>query len=414
MNWLRRHTFGLILAIAFAAPASANVIGDWNEKAVSLASALGWGPLQTERLLATMHLAIFDAVNAVERRYHPYLIEVASPVVASQEAAAASAAGNVLAGFNPATAVEVQQSLASYVGRIPDNAEKQAGLALGEAAAARMLERHGTLSREPDADARLRAPGVHVATTSGVSGEWRRVKPFVLRSADQFRPGPPVALSSEEWAANYSEIKELGRRNSMQRSARQSEDALLWHLVDLSIQYAVVRGVAAARELTVVDSARLFALVASVRADTLIAVLDAKYHYNFWRPVTAIRNGDIDGNPTTERDVGWLPLETTPPCPEYPCAFCAVSAGIGGVLEALFATPYIAKVALSSPTLPGVVRHWTNIRVLQQQAAEARIYAGLNYRFSTTVGEQMGRKIGHYAAENLLQPIEGQGGGGEG
>ena len=178
-----------------------------------------------------------------------------------------------------------------------------------------------------------------------------------LTSASQFRPAAPIALKSAEWAANYNEIKELGGRSSTKRSARQAEDARFWLAVDGRVFYPVVRTLAAEKELSLIDSARLFALAAVARADSLIAVFDAKYHYEFWRPVTAIRNGDIDDNPATERDAAWQPIDATPMHPEYPCAHCIESASLAGVVETLFGTAEIPEVSMTSPTVPGVAYH---------------------------------------------------------
>jgi hypothetical protein len=135
-----------------------------------------------------------------------------------------------------------------------------------------------------------------------------------------------------------------------------------------------------------------------------VAVFDAKYHYNFWRPLTAIRGGDLDDNPNTERDASWLPIDNTPMHPEYPCAHCIMSGTIAGIVEQLFGTPEIPETTLTSPTAPGAVRRWTNIWALSDDVSEARIWAGFHYRFSTKVGQDMGRLIGQYAVKNIMRP----------
>jgi hypothetical protein len=162
--------------------------------------------------------------------------------------------------------------------------------------------------------------------------------------------------------------------------------------------------VVAAKKLDLGDSARVFALVAVARADALIAVFDAKYHYNFWRPITAIRNGDIDDNPATERDAAWQPIDETPMHPEYPCAHCILAASTAGVLEAVFGTSEIAAVTVTSPTAPGVTHRWTDLHAFVAEVSEARISAGFHYRFSTKVGKEMGVKIGEYMVQNVMQP----------
>jgi hypothetical protein len=170
------------------------------------------------------------------------------------------------------------------------------------------------------------------------------------------------------------------------------------------IYYPVVRQVAAAAKLDLLDSARFMALVAMARNDAFVAVFDAKYHYDFWRPITAIRNGDIDDNPNTERDATWQPIDNTPLHPEYPCAHCIMAATMSSVVEALFGTADVPEVTLTSPTAPGVTHRWTNMWALTDEVSQARIWAGFHYRFSTRVGEDMGRKIGQYVVKNIMRP----------
>ena len=235
--------------------------------------------------------------------------------------------------------------------------------------------------------------------------QWPGVKPFALTTASQFRPAPPIALASAEWATNYNEIKELGSSASIKRSARQTEDAHFWLAVDGRVYYPLISALAEDNKLSLIDCARLFALTAVARADGLIAVFDAKYHYEFWRPVTAIRNGDIDDNPSTERDAAWQPIDTTPMHPEYPCAHCIESAAVAGVVQAVFGTAEIPEVSMTSPTAPGVIHRWTNVRAFTDEVSQARIWSGFHYRFSTKVGQDMGYKIGEYVVNNFMQPV---------
>jgi hypothetical protein len=153
----------------------------------------------------------------------------------------------------------------------------------------------------------------------------------------------------------------------------------------------------------VVDSARLMTMVAMAEADALLAVLDAKYHYEFWRPLTAIRNGDLDGNPATDRDAAWLPIDNTPLHPEYPCAHCICAAALASVVETLYGTADIPQVSMASPTAPGVTRRWTNLWTLATDVAEARIHSGFHYRFSTEIGTEMGREVGAFVARNVMK-----------
>jgi hypothetical protein len=351
-------------------------------------------------------LAMFDAVNSIEPKYRPYLVQLPAAVTASKEAAAATAAGTVLAGVDTKTQAEMQAALAAYLAAIPDGAAKSEGIKLGEVVAAKMLEaRANDGANAPDTYRPRTTPGVYVPTAPTAVPQWPGVKPFALSSGSQFRPAAPVALNSAKWATDYNEIKQFGQRTSAMRSAQQTEDAHFWLATDGRVFYPIVQTLAAKKELSLIDSARLFALTAVARADSLIAVFDAKYHYEFWRPVTAIRNGDIDGNPATERDAGWQPIDPTPMHPEYPCAHCIESASLASVVEAAFGTAEIPEVSMASPTAPGVIHHWTNLRAFTDEISDARIWAGFHYRFSTKVGQDMGYKIGAYVVKNFMQPV---------
>jgi PAP2 superfamily len=391
--------------ISLAQPTSADVIADWNEKALTHVLGRNLPPPPAERIMAMVHLAMFDAVNSIERQYRPYLVQLPAPVGTSRVAAAAAAASAVIAGTDPPAQAEMKAALAAYLAAIADTAGKTEGSKLGQAVAAKFLEaRADDGSRAPDTYRPRTATGVYVPTALTFVPQWPGVKPFAMASGSQFRPAPPVPLVSAEWAADYNEIKELGAKASTTRSARQLEDGRFWLAIGGNVYYPVVRSIAAAMNMSVVDSARLFALVAVARADTLIAVFDAKYHYNFWRPITAIRNGDIDENSATERDGAWQPIDVTPMHPEYPCAHCSQASSMASVLEAVIGTADIPEVAITSPTAPGVTHRWTNLRAFVAEVSEARIWAGFHYRFSTRVGEDMGRKIAEYVVKNFMQP----------
>jgi hypothetical protein len=405
---IANHRNALAAAALFglAQPVSADVISDWNENAVAFGVMRNIGPPPAERIIAMTQLAMFDAVNSIERKYRPYLVQLPASPTTSKEAAAATAAGVVLAGVSPSAQAQMKSLLESYLAAIPDSAGKAEGIKLGEAVAAKILEeRANDGAMEPDTYRPRTTAGMYVPTAPTAAPQWPKVKPFALTSASQFRPAPPIALDSAEWAANYNEIKELGGRASAERSARQTEDARFWLMVDGRGYYPIIRTVAEARKLSLIDSARLFALAAVAREDALIAVFDAKYHYEFWRPVTAIRNGDIDNNSATERDPAWAPIDATPMHPEYPCAHCISSASLAGVMEVVFGTAEMPEVSIASPTAPGVVHHWTNMRAFSAEVSEARIWAGFHYRFSTKVGQDMGHRIGEYVAKNLMQPV---------
>jgi len=401
-----RNGLAAIALLGVAQPVSADVITDWNEKAVAFGVSRNMGPPPAERIIAMTHVAMFDAINSIERRYRPYLVQLPADQSVSKEAAAAAAAGTVLAGIMPPAQAEMKAALSAYLANIPDSPGKAAGIALGEAVAAKVLEaRASDGARAPDTYRPRTSPGVYVTTAPTWAPQWPGVKPFALTSGSQFRPAAPIALTSKEWATDYNEIKELGSRDSKTRSAKQTEDGRFWLAVDGRVYYPVIHKIATAKDMNLLDCARLFALTAVARADALIAVFDAKYHYDFWRPVTAIRNGDRDDNPATERDAAWQPIDATPMHPEYPCAHCIASASLAGVVEAVFGTSEIPEVAITSPTLPGVTHRWTNVHAFSNEVSEARIWSGFHYRFSANVGQDMGRQIGQYVVKNFMQPV---------
>ena len=390
--------------------AFANVITDWDEKGVAAVRVMsnlgGTNPYLAQRMMAMVHVAMFDAVNSIERRYRSYLVQLPANPTTSKEAAAAAAAAAVLATINAKAADEMKVALAIYLGSIPDGAAKSDGVKLGEAVAAKVLEaRANDGSDAPDAYRPRTTPGVYVPTAITISSMWPDMKPFVLAKGSQFRPKPPISLESKEWATDYNELKDYGGQNSTKRTAEQTETARFWLVGPPMAYHPFVRQLVTAKQMSVVDSARLMALVSVGLTDAIIAVLDAKYHYNFWRPITAIRNGDIDGNPATDREATWQPMAATPMHPEYPCAHCIQSGCVAGVVRAVFGTVEIPEIAMTSPTAGGVIHHWTNMTAFTEEIANARIWAGFHYRFSTRVGTEMGLQIGEYVVKNVMQPV---------
>jgi hypothetical protein len=246
---------------------------------------------------------------------------------------------------------------------------------------------------------------VYVPTTITISSMWPNMKPFVMQSPSQFRPAPPVALESKEWATDFNELKDYGGLVSSKRTAQQTETARFWLVGPPVAYHPFLRQLVRAKQMNVVDSARFMALASIGITDAIIAVLDAKYHYNFWRPITAIRNGDIDNNPATDREEAWQPIAVTPMHPEYPCAHCIQSGAVAGVVSTVFGTPDIPEIALTSPTAPGVTHRFTNMAILVDEIANARIWSGFHYRFSTRVGTAMGLVIGDYVARNSMQAV---------
>jgi hypothetical protein len=390
--------------IGATSPAFANVITDWNENAVTFVTPR-MVPAAGQRAVAIMQIAMFDAVNSIERRYRPYLVQLPTASTTSKEAAATAAAGLILASLLPQVQEQARGMTASYLASIPDSDAKSAGIKLGEAVAAKILEARAKDGADaPDSYRYKTKPGVYVPTPITVSSTWGNVTPFALASATQFRPQPPLALKSEQWAADYNEIKDFGSKTSARRSDRQTEDARFWLITGPQSTEPVVRQVVEARKLSVIDSARFMALTAIAAADAGIAVFDAKYHYEFWRPITAIRNGDQNDNTAIERDATWQPIDNTPMHPEYPCAHCIVSGAVAAAIEAALGTADVSEIVMTSPTAPGATHRWTNVRAYADEVAYARIWAGFHYRFSVRVGQDMGRDIGQYVVKTVMQP----------
>ena len=247
------------------------------------------------------------------------------------------------------------------------------------------------------------AAGAYVPTATPALPQWPQRKPWLMATPDQFRPAPPPAVTSVAWARDYNEVKALGSRTSTRRTAEQTEIARFWEFSLPSIYHGVVRSVTGMPGRETTQNARLFAAVAQAMDDALIAVWDAKYHYNFWRPVTAIRNGDNDGNAATERDASWVPFIEAPLHPEYPSAHSILAAAVGTVLQAEIGGGAMPVLTTTSPSAKGASRRWTRIDDFAQEVANARVYEGIHYRTSTEVGMAMGRQVGELAVTRYLQ-----------
>jgi len=404
----REWMLSALLLMAPITAAVGNVIIDWDEKAIGVLQTGTTPPPPTAfRTMAILHVAMFDAVNSIGPHYQPYKIRLAATPDTSKEAAAAAAAGAVLVKLVPDAAADVQSTLMTYLATLPDGEAKSKGVQLGQEVARRILEiREKDGASAPDAYRPKTKPGVYIPTPITVGSQFPNVTPFAMTSPSQFRPKPPPSLKSEQWARDYNEIKDLGEKNSTRRTARQNEDARFWLLVGPRSTYPLPRQVAVASNMSVLDSARFMALVSIATIDAMIAVFDAKYKYEFWRPITAIRNGDIDGNPATERVATWQPIDVTPMHPEYPCAHCITSSAVAAAIEAVLGTEEIPEVALTSPFAPAVTHRFTDLHAYTEEVANARIYAGFHYRSSTIIGREMGQKIGEWVVKSVMQPVQ--------
>src|SRR5262249_38871102 len=310
---------------------------DWNAKAEMIAFEKRMTPPPNARIMAMMHIAMFEAVNAIEHRYAPYKLTLTADRNTSKDAAAAAPAPDVLVALHPDQQASLDSALRASLAAIADGEPKARGIELGRKAAAGIIAlRADDGANAPESYRPVTATGVYVPTVIPVSSTDGAVKPWTMTSGSQFRPAPPPALDSDVWTKDLNEIREVGGRTSTKRTPEQTPIARFWFVTGPQAWNPMVRQLAAAKKLDLPDSPRLFALVAIATSDAFIAVFDAKYHYNLWRPVTAIRNADVTGNKATPRDPSWLPLGDTPMHPEYPCAHCITSAAAAVVLQSLF------------------------------------------------------------------------------
>ena len=397
-----------LLALALAAPAtatSANVIVDWDTKAIAVIVKSTPGPLG-QREAALVNIAMFDAVNAIDRRYRPYVFDSTAAPTTSPESAAAAVAATVLVSLHPESAEDVKAFLSSYLTAIPAGEGKAEGIKVGEAAANRILEaRASDGATGPDAYQPKTTPGQYVPTAITVGWAFATMKPFALTKPSQFRPGPPPGLDSKQWIADYNEIRTLGGKSSAARSPQQTEVARFWLAVGPAVYHQLPRQLIDSKKMSVVDSARFMAIYAMALSDAYASVLDAKYRYEFWRPITAIRNGGTEANSATPREATWQPIDNTPLHPEYPCAHCISAGAAVAVIEAVLGSKAIPELSMTSATAPGVTHRWTSLDAFCDEVSNARVWAGFHYRNSTAVGTDMGRRVGDYVAQGVMQPV---------
>jgi hypothetical protein len=401
---VRRLALGLVLSIGLAATSQADVIMEWNARADAIAADKKLFSPVYGRALALMHVAMFEAVNAIERRYRPYRLDLIADRNTSAETAAATAGHAVLSAFFPDMKPELDALLKKELEAVAEGPAKQRGLILGTKAAADLMELRAADFKESTESYRPYAsPGVYVPTTMPVGYDVSHFTPWVMSSAAQFRPAAPPALTSETWTRDLNEILKIGGLKSTTRTDEQTTIGKFWMLTGARTYNPIVQQVVARRKMDLVDCARLYALASMAAMDAFIAVFDAKYTYNFWRPVTAIRSGDLSGAAAMPRDAAWLPLGETPMHPEYPCAHCITSSAIAAVLQSA-GGDQIGEITLTSATAPGVTRRWTRLADYADEVSNARIWAGFHYRFSTEVGKDMGRKIGELTVATQLLP----------
>jgi hypothetical protein len=408
-----------ILVLPGIAPAQ-NAVTDWNNIAVKAALAGNKdeavppnSPNGMALYLAYVHLAIHDAVNAIEHRYKPYGSPLDAPTGASVEAAVAAAAYTTLQFHFPDQSATLTTQYHGWLAAIPDSG-KADGVAVGRAVAHQLLAMRasdGLGAKVPYTYPTVPTPGVWMLTPptppappalAPITPWMGQMMPFTMHSASQFSPEPPLSLSSTEWVYDYNQVKILGASDSKVRTRKQKEIALFW-TENTSVQYSrALRNLAGAYGLDLAETARLFALVWTSSADALIGCWNAKYQHSFWRPVTAIRNGDIDGNPGTMPDPMWTPLANTPAHPEYPSAHGCFTGAVADSLQQYFGKSHFTFIV--SSTVTHSVHEIRSTRELEQEVKWARIYAGIHFHHSVVQGQELGHQVAQQAFRNFFEP----------
>ena len=387
---VRRFVPITLLLLAFGARAES--VANWADTTTEIATD---GP-NTIRTMALAQSAVYEAVNAITAIYPGDRVDLGPTRGASIDAAIAAASRTVLLHEAPLLKDRTEAAYTRALGAIAAGDARTRGISVGERAAADVLAKHSDDIGNIEPYRPLTSPGVYVPTTFPLGYAFAQHRPWFMKSAAQFRPEPPPALTSALWARDYNEIKALGSATSKVRTAEQNAIAQFWATALPDVHMGVVHSVAIAPGREVTRNARLYAVVTAAMNDAEIAVLEAKYHYNFWRPITAIRNGDRDDNPATDRDPNWTPLIATPLHPEYPCAHCVIAAAIAVVIRADVGRGPLPTLTTHSNTAPGVTRHWTGTEDVVKEVSEARILDGVHYRTSTEVGNRLGAKIGAF------------------
>jgi hypothetical protein len=430
-------TVASMLILATSVSASADVVTDWNLNAARAATAaclhISGNGLVEARMYAMTHVAIHDALNAIDRRSRPYVFHAVASARTSQAAAVAAAARDVLVSViallpeSPqCTANGIAQANADYavaLAAIPAGPAKTNGIALGQAAAAAILE----LRASDGSNQNMFDFGYQGGTEPGewrftpgyplaFGPDWGKVTPFVLNRSSQFRPAPPYKLTSKKYAADLNEIKALGGDDITTPSARtpeQTEIGRFWIESSPLSWNRLARAVSAARGLTVWENARLFGLLNLAMADGYIASWDTKYHYKYWRPVTAIQLADTDGNPDTEADPNWTPLELTYPMPDYDSGHAVQGGAAAEVLKQVFGTDEISFTACSTSLPAGsnctdaspVLRSFSSFSEAADENAVSRIYIGIHFRNAVEEGVEHGRRISKRAVNLFMRPV---------
>ena len=399
--------------VSTGSAALADVVTDWNAATLDAIRAAKAPPPIASRALAILHAAMYDAINGIERSGDTYFVQSAVAASASKEAAASAAAHQVLVTLFPTAVAQFDARYAAMNASIPDGPRKRDGMTWGESVAAQIL-----LWRASDGwDAVIAlpggsGPGVWIATPPQFVAyqlpQWAFVAPFAMPTGAFFRPAGPPPLNDGRYAADFNEVKMLGAADGSTRTTDQTTAALFW--ADGSGTEtppghwnSIARDVGLRRGNTLEQNARLFALLNLAMADAAICAWDAKYSYDFWRPVTAIQNADSDGNGDTVADPFWQPLITTPPFPDYVSGHSAFSGAAATTLARFFGTDDIPFTARSD-VMPAELRRFSSFSAAAREAADSRLYAGIHFRSAIEDGLIGGLAIGQWVYERFLVP----------
>jgi hypothetical protein len=390
---------------------TSNVVIEWNDLAVKLTlqAVPALAAIQQTRVMAIFQLSVHDAVNGITGDFETYLSPPAPPQNASAEAAAIGAAYEALRDLFPGNDAlldsRLMTSLQDHGYSINDPSVAYGRAAAGAILAVRANDHAAEAQFSYDAP-NQGAPGVWVRLNNAPASlpGWGKVTPFVLRSGSQFRPDAPPDLTSEQYAKDYNEIKQIGVATGSTRSAEQSDIALFWRASPTAIWNPVLVQVVQSRNMDLSSQARLFALFYVASSDASVACWDAKYTYNFWRPQSAITNGNLDGNDQTTADAAWKPFIPTPPHPEYPSGHSTNSSAMAKILTLEFGdTPGISI----SVTQTGITRTWTSFSQGVDEVIDARVYSGIHFRNSDDVGARVGRQVAQFVSKHALRPTSG-------
>jgi hypothetical protein len=417
-----------LVALALSPDAYADAVTDWNEIASnSIVVTAGQPPQVSSLSFAMVQGAVYDAVNAIDRGYQPYLVEPNANPTDSKEAAAATAAFRVLVGFADlpglfSTQLPIlQPQYDAYIAGLPDkpSGSRAAGVTIGEKTARAMLIARQNDGRfGPSPNLLPPVPGVWRPTPPNFANDpapWiGNVRPFIVPSAEMLRTDGPNALTSDDYAEDVNEVRELGSLTSIARTADQTDAAVFWQDHAHALFNRLFRALAARQNLNIVESARLFAMENLAAADASIGCWNDKYYWQFWRPITAIRGADTDSNPDTEADPTWLPLFdpatpicnppslVTPPFPDHPSGHACNTSAFVHTLRDFFGTGRIPVSVFSNKSCTW--RSFDRFSDILKEVVDARVWAGIHFRTADTQGAGLGKKVAHYLKKHYFQP----------